>query len=487
MVASSTITVSNASQLQTALASAHSGETILLAPGNYGSLTIYERNFTGGSVTIAAASSSQSSVLTGLHVNQSSGFVFSGIELNGSSATAAYSNTVTNSSDITFTNLTVHGNLSSGGIEIQNSSEIAVLNSNFHNLANGIGELNNTNINISGNAFSYVEGDGIDNAGVTGVSITNNTFTDFYGGSSSSHPDAIQFWTTGTNHSSSDININNNTITIGSGAQIQGVFMTDQIGNLPYENVNIAGNTIVGESWNGITVNHAQSLTVSDNEVIGLTDSGLTLQAQTSFGVAASSGIGLTNVNDATLAGNNSSGYSFSGDSNIGMNANAINGVLQQKVVYSAIGGTLTNLETELVLTGNRSISGTADAAGQTVVANNAGDRIYDSSAGSDALIGGSGNDTLISRNPSNTLTGGGGNNTFEVMNTVGNTTITDFNLTGTHNTLNISTLLNEGLHPSVTADGNNTVISFTGSTDTITLLGVHANELIASSSGFHN
>ena len=482
----STVTVTNANQLQAALASAHAGETILLASGNYGALSIYDRNFSGGSVTISSANSSAKAVFTSLQINQSSGLSFSGLEIDVSKSTTPYPNTVLSSSNISFSGMDIHGNLNSAGLEIRNSSSVTVLSSNFENLADGISELNNASLNITGNSFSYIEGDGIDNAGTTGIAINNNTFTNFYGGSTSSHPDAIQFWTTNTTVASSNVTIDNNTVTIGSGAQIQGIFMTDQVGDLAYQNVKIEGNTVTGENWNGITVDHASGLVVSENSVIGLSDSGLTLQSETSFGVASSSGIAVENASGATVSGNNSSTYTFVGDANINLSANAIDGTLQQKVIYSASTAIMSNLEQELVLTGSAAISGTAVAGNQTVTANSGGDRLYDSSFGNDTLIGGGGSDTLISRNPGNVLTGGAGNNTFQIMNKTGNVTITDFELSGTHNNINISSLLSAGLHPILSQEGNNTVISFTNASSTITLLGVHDNQLVATATGFH-
>jgi hypothetical protein len=486
MTVSSIIDVSNAAQLQAALATAHSGETILLASGNYGSLKIYDQNFSGSGITIAAASATAKPVITMLNINQSSGLNFSGIALDGSSSTASYANTVLNSSNVSFTDLNVHGNLVSGGISIRNSNGIVITNSNFHNLANGIAELDNTNISITKNAFYNIGCDGIDNASATNVSISNNTFTNFYGGSPNNHPDAIQFWTTNTNVSSSNINISDNSITVGSGAQVQGIFMTDQVGNLPYENVNISGNTVIGESWNGIYIARGQAVTLNNNTVIGLNDSSITLQTPGYFGVATTSGIALQGINGLNLSGNNSSTYNFSSDNNVQLSANSINGILQQKIIYSSIGGTLTTMENELILTGNQVVWGTAGAAGQTIIANNAGDRLYDGPSGNDILIGGSGNDTLIARNASDVLSGEGGNNNFQVSNKSGNVTITDFNIGGSHNTLNISALLSGGAHPILSQSGENTIISFSSGAETITLLGVHDTQLVASSTGFH-
>jgi hypothetical protein len=46
--------------------------------------------------------------------------------------------------------------------------------------------------------------------------------------------------------------------------------------------------------------------------------------------------------------------------------------------------------------------------------------------------------------------------------------------------------LLANGAHAILTNSGDNTIISFSSGSETITLLGVHANQLHATSTGFH-
>ena len=48
--------------------------------------------------------------------------------------------------------------------------------------------------------------------------------------------------------------------------------MTDQVGTLPYQNVTISGNMLVGTMYNGIMVNDGINLNISGNTVAGLPD-----------------------------------------------------------------------------------------------------------------------------------------------------------------------------------------------------------------------
>ena len=433
--------------------------------------------------------------MNGLNVTSSSGITFSGLELSSVGLKSSYAFTVSNSSNISFTGLNVHGSMDNNpgddisALYIHGSNNISVTNSQFQQATTGITELNNTNITVSGNSFHNIETDGIDNGGSSYVDISNNTFTNFQPATSAAHPDAIQFWTTNTSTSAHNITVSGNNINVGSGGQTQGIFIADQVGNLPYQNVTVSNNVVTGELWNSISVTHANGLTVSDNTVTASTSTSLNTENSSSTGTATGAWIGVANSTSVSLGGNDSSGYQLS--SNVGLTqptVNKVDGVAQTPTMYSNTNATLGILSDTLVLTGSSKLSASASTvSGTTVIGNNAGDRLYDNGAGSQTLVGGTGADTLIARYGSDTLTGGGGNNTFNISTSVQNVTITDFGHTGSDNYLNLSGFESAGMTPIVTASGNNTLISFSGSSSTVTLLGVHPNELVHSNGGFNS
>jgi parallel beta-helix repeat protein len=482
MSGSNTVTVSTAAQLQAALNSATSGETILLKSGNYGALNILNKNFSGSGVTIEAANASADAVVSHLNIQKSSGITVSGLDVNES---GGVSSSVLKSSNITLTNLDVHGKVGgANGMEVNGSSNVTVSNSTFTDLSNGVSEANNNNVVISGNTFTQLLTDAIDNAASTNVTISNNSISDF-AHSGSSHPDGIQFWTLGTNTSSSNIVISDNTMSVGSGTQFQGIFMTDQVGNLPYQNVTITGNSMSGTMYNGLVLENANNATVTNNTVLGLTDLGM---ATTATNNAATSFIEINNDTGVSLSGNNGDTYGLNNDNQLTLGQNSIDGVVQQNVEHSSVSATLSIFQSELIFTGSSSTTGTAKFAGQTIMANNAGDNLYDDgAAGGDTLIGGSGNDYLVARGSGDVLTGGAGKNLFAVGNTSGNVTITDFAASGSHDTLDIRSLTAGGHDAILTDSGQNTIISFAGASETITLLGVHANQLTSTTPGLYN
>jgi parallel beta-helix repeat protein len=61
-------------------------------------------------------------------------------------------------------------------------------------------------------------------------------------------------------------------VTRGDGAPVQGIFFRDTFDTMPYENITITKNLVIGGLYNGITLDGAKGFTVSDNIVSGLAD-----------------------------------------------------------------------------------------------------------------------------------------------------------------------------------------------------------------------
>ena len=271
------VTVSNIGALNSALASATAGETIYVAPGTYSGLSVYNIN-PSAAVTITSLDPSNPAVLTNFQVNSSSNITFSHLELTTVGSTDKYYGfRVGGSSNITFNADYIHGaigvnpNSAITGILITTSTSVSVTNSTFNYLNTGISEQNNSYVNLSGNSFSNLATDGIDNAGSSNVEILNNHFTDAWANTQGNHPDAIQFWTAGTTSSAQNITISGNTYVRGTGSPTQGIFMGNEI-NIPYENVTITNNTILGALYQGLTIGVATNVTVSGNTVQAYTD-----------------------------------------------------------------------------------------------------------------------------------------------------------------------------------------------------------------------
>jgi hypothetical protein len=302
----STIVVNSSGALSTALSHAHAGDVIKLAAGTYSSVSI--KNFNpNGAITITSQDPSHQAVITGLDVTNSSGLNFNNLEFSfpvGNGTAAPHGIMVRSSHDVHFLNDNIHGVLNNDptndvtGIGISQSSNVSVQNSQLQELHSGVTVGSSDHVTISGDYIHDIRVDGIEGAGDDTITISNNLFTDFHhvgtvtSTTTGDHSDAIQFWTTGQTRSTTNLTIANNVIDQGAGRDMQGIFLQDLGGKLPYQNVAVTGNLIVGGNWNGIMVDHAQGLTLANNTV-----DTLSTQTQTPW-------IRVTNSTGATLTNN---------------------------------------------------------------------------------------------------------------------------------------------------------------------------------------
>ncbi|HAX21923.1 MAG TPA: hypothetical protein DCY64_16805 [Hydrogenophaga sp.] len=137
------------------------------------------------------------------------------------------------------------------------------------------------------------------------------------------------------------------------------------------------------------------------------------------------------------------------------------------------------NLE-NLVLLGAATRHGTGNTADNVLTGNN-GANLLQGMDGNDTLIGNGGNDTLIGGTGDDSMEGGTGNDIFRFFDGFGHDSIIGFdsNPLDGQDLLNISplgvTAGNFFDNVFITADAGNTLISFMGITDTITLVGVNS------------
>ncbi|WP_309604471.1 M10 family metallopeptidase C-terminal domain-containing protein, partial [Phenylobacterium sp.] len=135
------------------------------------------------------------------------------------------------------------------------------------------------------------------------------------------HPDAIQFWTTGTTASAHDIVVTDNIITRGAGSIMQGIFMGNEK-MLEYKNVTITGNAVVGGMYNGIYVADASNAKIEGNLVQGYKD--------------MTSWIYMSKITNGALDNNQASAYALSKD-NVGVNTHDNTTIALQPVGNTAI------------------------------------------------------------------------------------------------------------------------------------------------------
>jgi hypothetical protein len=312
----SAVTVTDIAQLNSALAAAQGGDTIRLAPGAYSGLRANGLNY-AREVTITSADALHPAVLSPFYMRNSSNISFNNMEFSASESTDPHPLRTYNSNDISFSHDSFYGDRGatpssspSDGVAFFSCASVRVIASDFTHLKNGIDVMGADGGVFSNNSFHQMRSDGIDTSAASDVLIENNVFTDFYP-AVGDHPDAIQFWTSGTTTPSHDVVIDGNLVVRNSGAPIQGVFLADEIGTLRYQNVTISNNLIIGGMYNGIAVFGATNTSILSNVVAPYPD--------------MNSWIRMVDVDGLIEKNNLSHTYLFTNDAKVVQSANAWN------------------------------------------------------------------------------------------------------------------------------------------------------------------
>jgi len=440
----SNTTVNTASGLNAALKGAKAGDVIYLESGVYAGISIRELSVSG-EVTILSKDPENPAVIKDLNIVNSGGFTFKDLTFSPDEG-GQFAFRVSSSENIKFSNLDVHGSLNenpqgdSSGISIMKSQNIVVENSEFYELRRGVGVAGSDGVVIEGNKFHDLQTDGVMVSDTSGIRISANEFWNFFP-VEGDHPDAIQFLTKGTTKASENIIIENNLMWRGEGDAMQGIFMRDEVGTLPYKNVTVANNLLAGTGYQGISIGHGENLKVVGNELVsyeGKTNITWIL-IKNAVGVVAQDNsaiqYGFDNVTDLIKVGNVVNGAVSDGGAAALEGWTAGNGgavvsppttlpppttsppseapapeptpTPPETDISSSIDYALRSGEKNLTLVGSANGNGAGNEL-DNVITGNKGDNV---------LTGGAGNDTISDGYGADTMFGGAGDDTYYVNN----------------------------------------------------------------------
>jgi hypothetical protein len=290
------IDVRDAAELSSALHSARGGETIYLAPGDYGRLQLSGRSrqipaYTSP-VTLRSADVQRPAVLRGVELRFLRNLTLDGLDLRytyqAPDAVRVKPFVVRDSENVSIIDCRFIGDKAAGtgtdadgfatgiGLDVSNSSNIRVERNRFTTWHRGAVFHRSRNVTVRENIVEELRSDGMNFAQVSQVLIEGNRFRNFRTSlKTGDHPDMIQFWTNKTSEPSSDITIRDNVLDIGDGAWTQSIFMrNEEVDNgragpeMFFRNVVITGNFIRNSQLHGITVGETDGLVIANNTLV---------------------------------------------------------------------------------------------------------------------------------------------------------------------------------------------------------------------------
>jgi hypothetical protein len=266
------LAVATAAELRSAARSARPGDTILLAPGDYGLVNLDSIRHSGGFVNIRSADPANRARLGQILLRGTAGLSISGIDAQSGASPVV---------NISGSNIRLAGNRIRGGlvnqdpwddgqtgVHVRTADNVLLLNNDFQDLRAAVYIQNTRDFTLRHNSFAHLR-EGVNVASVTRADISNNLFHSFkpnYG--AGEHPDAIQFWNRGESFGSSDVKIRNNFLSLGTRGAIHGIFLGTENPALPYSRFEISGNIYYGSALHGITLAAVNDSRVFNNTVV---------------------------------------------------------------------------------------------------------------------------------------------------------------------------------------------------------------------------
>jgi hypothetical protein len=278
-VSGKTVTVSSASQLLAAAKAAKAGDTILLASGNFGDVSLSNVR-PAGPITIKSANSDNDAVFRTLNIMNSSNIIIEDIDIKRPLAPGAsqdsYAVNVGKASNITFVGIDVSGSMNNDarddglGMSL-NGSRISVIDSTFTQLRTAVAAAGSDFL-FAGNTITQVR-QGMTIRSMTRAVIDSNYAADFQADyDKKEHPDVFQVHSGSGANASSELIFSNNVMLPGANGFVGGIYIQSEaylLGRLDqrHENILIENNYYEGNYRHAITVNNADDVTISNNTV----------------------------------------------------------------------------------------------------------------------------------------------------------------------------------------------------------------------------
>ena len=276
-----TLRVSNQSQLEGAVRDVRSGDTILLASGDY-SLKMFQNSWNSHlkfsqKVTITSENSKNPAVITDLNIQGVPNIEFRDLKLDYVPGKSGSDKPffVKGVQGATFTNLIMEGQIAGqygagAGLQIVDSRDVVISNSEISNFYNGMRIADSQDVKVLDNDFRGMSNDSLYVGGATSMLIEGNDFRGMKSNPNLQHKDAIQFGT-GADSASRDVVIRDNVII--NPELTHGIFFTNASANAGnrsayHRDILIEDNYLSTGHKHGISINHGDGVIIRNNEIV---------------------------------------------------------------------------------------------------------------------------------------------------------------------------------------------------------------------------
>jgi parallel beta-helix repeat protein len=457
------INVTNTAGLNAAIMTARAGDTIKLAAGNYGDVSIQSKAY-AMDVTITSADPNHPAEMRSLLVYKSSGINIDNIDVHftPNAATTAFNSAVriSGSTDVEFTNgkitggpaitgvaqtatdLDATGNVlglpTARGVTVEWSSGVKIENNDLSSFHKGIVVNSSSSVTIHHNSISDVRTGTISGADVNNIMVDGNTLSNSHPwqwGADGDHADFIHFWTTTAQTGpTTGVTITNNHINQGDGTAILGIYLDDNGNNRGFSHANVSNNIVANGNAIGVRLENTFDSKVDNN--IFLQSSGTSKNAPgiyltdkthnvdvsgnlTSY-IADIQSTNTTSIHDNTLVQKfdaTSGGYYTSTMMDQATATASVD--LAKTALLSGLTAATADVSSAAVNSITQTASSdlgvklTAKSNDTNIMIGGKGGDTLTGLAGNDSLSGGDGNDQLNGGLGSDGLRGGGGSDTF--------------------------------------------------------------------------
>jgi hypothetical protein len=274
-----TVTVFTATQLLTAAKAAKAGDTILLASGNFGDVSLSNVR-PAGIITVKSANPDDDAVFRTLNIMNSNNIIIEDIDIKRPLAVGAsqdsYAVNVGKANNISFIGIDVSGSMNNDarddgpGMSL-NGNHISVIDSTFTQLRTAVAAAGQDFL-FAHNTITQVR-QGMTIRSMTRAIIDSNYAADFQSDyDKKEHPDVFQVHSGAGANASSELIFRNNVMMPGANGFVGGIYIQSEAylsGRLDqrHENILIENNYYEGNYRHAITVNNADDVVISNNTV----------------------------------------------------------------------------------------------------------------------------------------------------------------------------------------------------------------------------